>query len=94
MTRRMIRILFILTAVAGLSLSGPGIPSASACPMCKAATEEDDLQPMAYMYSILFMLGVPGTLGIGMVAGLVVLGRKEAQAMEDAGMDASTSSMS
>lgn len=93
MKNRILRSLLILIAVAGLCLSGPGVQSASACPMCKAATEADDLKPMAYMYSILFMLGVPGTLGIGMVVGLVVLGRKEAQAMEDAGMDASTSSM-
>jgi hypothetical protein len=86
MRKRLIRSLIILIAAAGLSLSGPGVQRASACPMCKAAAEQDDRQPMAYMYSILFMLSVPGTMGIGMVVGLVVLGRKEAQAMQDAGL--------
>jgi hypothetical protein len=86
MRKRLIRSLIILIAIAGLSLSGPGVQQASACPMCKAAVDEDDRQPMAYMYSILFMLGVPGTMGVGMVVGLVALGRKEAQAMQDAGM--------
>ena len=86
MKNSLIRSLMILIAVAGLSLIGPGVQLASACPMCKAAVEEDDRQPRAYMYSILFMLGVPGTMGVGMTVGLVVLGRREAQAMLDAGM--------
>ena len=38
-----------------------------ACPMCKAANEADqgedaNRKPMAYMYSILFMLAMPATL--------------------------------
>lgn len=77
----------LLIAVTLFVLGGPAVQSASACPMCKAATEEDDLQPRAYMYSILFMLGVPGTLGIGMVVGLVALGRKEAAAMLASGIE-------
>ncbi|MEZ6056324.1 MAG: hypothetical protein R3C01_06425 [Planctomycetaceae bacterium] len=43
-------------------------PSAAmACPMCKNATEPDELTPRAYMYSILFMLSMPATIfgGIG-----------------------------
>lgn len=78
----------IVIALAALFvMGGPVAQSAFACPMCKAATEEDDLQPRAYMYSILFMLGVPGTLGIGAVVGLTVLGRKEALALQAAGLD-------
>ena len=42
---------------------------ASACPMCKAAAEQDENQPKAYMYSILFMLSMPavifGSFGYG-----------------------------
>ena len=83
--RRILRTLAILIA-ALFVLGGPVAQSAFACPMCKAATEEDDLQPRAYMYSILFMLGVPGTLGIGAVVGLVVLGKKETLALEAAGL--------
>ena len=44
--------------------------SAQACPMCKTAAEQDERQPKAYMYSILFMLGMPtmifGTIGVGL----------------------------
>lgn len=44
--------------------------TAEACPMCKAAAEQDDNQPKAYMYSILFMLAMPavifGSFGYGL----------------------------
>jgi len=39
--------------------------TASACPSCKNANETDDLRPRAYMYSILFMLGMPATVFTG-----------------------------
>lgn len=35
---------------------------ASACPSCKNANETDTRRPTAYMYSILFMLGMPAAV--------------------------------
>ena len=51
----------IIAATAGV------IPScwqseADACPSCKNANETDSRRPTAYMYSILFMLGMPATV--------------------------------
>ena len=57
--------------------------TASACPMCKAAAEEEDAQPRAYMTSILFMLAVPGMIFSSLTAGLVVMARKEHAALQD-----------
>jgi hypothetical protein len=41
--------------------------TARACPMCSQSIAEEDLLPHAYMYSILFMLGMPAVVfgGIG-----------------------------
>lgn len=39
--------------------------AASACPNCKAANETDSNLPRAYMYSILFMIGMPMTIFTG-----------------------------
>jgi hypothetical protein len=41
--------------------------TAQACPMCSQSIAEEDLLPHAYMYSILFMLGMPAMVfgGIG-----------------------------
>ncbi|MEP3478103.1 MAG: hypothetical protein ABJZ55_02535 [Fuerstiella sp.] len=39
--------------------------TASACPNCKAANETDSNLPRAYMYSILFMIGMPATIFTG-----------------------------
>ncbi|MBS0261661.1 MAG: hypothetical protein JSS02_06850 [Planctomycetes bacterium] len=43
--------------------------TAEACPMCSQSIAEDDSLPRAFMYSILFMLGMPATVlcGIGSV---------------------------
>ncbi len=40
---------------------------AQACPMCSQSIAEDNLLPRAFMYSILFMLGMPAAVlgGIG-----------------------------
>ena len=35
---------------------------AAACPGCRDANETDPRRPTAYMYSILFMLGMPATI--------------------------------
>ncbi len=62
--RRTFRMLSISLALAcGFIVSA----EARACPMCKAAHEsgengEVNTRPQAYMYSILFMLGMPPTL--------------------------------
>jgi len=58
--------LFVLTIAAALFAPSTAI----ACPMCKTAAEQDENQPKAYMYSILFMLAMPavifGTFGYGL----------------------------
>lgn len=59
--------------------------SALACPNCKLALETDDVQPRAYMVSILFMMGMI-FLMFGAVAGAVMwLTRNEKRALQDAG---------
>lgn len=68
-----------LMAVAVLALTAE---SAMACPMCKAALEEDSRLPNAYQTSILFMLSVPGMIFTTLGVGLVMLGRREAKALE------------
>lgn len=46
----------VLTGACGFS------SSVLACPNCKAANETDSNKPRAYMYSILFMIGMPATI--------------------------------
>ena len=76
-----------LLAMLGLMLAGPLTSSAFACPMCKAANEEDDAKPRAYMYSIIFMLTMPGMMVGGMTIGLVKLGRRESQAVDQSDLN-------
>ncbi len=71
--------LFVLT----LLLSG--VSEARACPMCKMALETDDPQPRAYMLSILFMLGMIGSMFGGVAALLIWLTRRERLVLEAAG---------
>lgn len=59
--RRLTLTVVIFAATAGV------IPHAwqsevTACPSCKNANETDTRRPTAYMYSILFMLGMPATV--------------------------------
>ncbi len=56
-----------------------------ACPMCKLALETDDPQPRAYMFSILFMLGMMGSLFAGVTGLLIWLSRRERLVLEAAG---------
>ena len=91
MKYRMFRYLTIPVLAVVLSLSGPATSAALACPMCKAANEEDDSKPRAYMYSILFMLTVPATLVSGVTFGLFAMSRKEAEALREAGLQDVTS---
>lgn len=69
-----------------LTLSAPATTTVLACPMCKAANEEDDAKPRAYMYSILFMLTVPAMLVSGVTFSLFKMSRIEAEALRDAGL--------
>lgn len=55
------------------------VDSASACPMCQLAVKSDTRLPRAYMYSILFMLGMPATLTAGFGLGFYRLARKAAR---------------
>ena len=60
--------LFRLILACGIFAATAGIlPTAwqsqsVACPSCKNANETDTRRPTAYMYSILFMLGMPATI--------------------------------
>lgn len=42
-----------------------GSGSALACPNCKLGNETESGRPRAYMYSILFMIGMPATIFTG-----------------------------
>lgn len=50
--------------------------SASACPNCKMANETDSRKPRAYMYSILFMIGMPATIFTGFAASFYRMNRR------------------
>ncbi len=83
---RLTRWLLIVAIAFCANLVSGSLQQASACPMCKAATEEDDAKPRAYMYSILFMLAVPGTMVGGMAAGLVAVSRRESASLAENGL--------
>jgi hypothetical protein len=57
-----------LMLAAGVFVATAGIlphawqSTAKACPSCKNANETETRKPTAYMYSILFMLGMPATI--------------------------------
>jgi hypothetical protein len=74
----------ILTIAAGLLLCLTAATPASACPMCKLANESDARLPRAYMYSILFMLGMPATVFSGFSIGFWRLSRKAARLQREA----------
>jgi len=52
--------------------------------MCKLASESDSRLPRAYMYSILFMIGMPMSLGTAFGIGFYRLARKAAQMQQQA----------
>jgi hypothetical protein len=76
------RIVLAAALLLGLGIAGPMASLAQACPMCKVANEQDSLLPKAYMYSILFMMGMMFTIGGGMGLGMYLLSRKENAAIE------------
>jgi len=58
-----------------------------ACPMCKMALESDDPQPRAYMYSILFMLGMIFTAFFAVAGLMFYVSRHEQKALTEAGYE-------
>ena len=76
------RIVLAAVLLLSVGVAGPMAQSAQACPMCKIANEQDSLLPTAYMYSILFMMGMMFTIGGGIGFGMYLLGRKENAAIE------------
>ena len=57
--------------------------AANACPNCKLANESESSRPRAYMYSILFMIGMPATIFTGFGVSFYRMVRKaQAQAAE------------
>ena len=77
------RNLFLTICGAALVWFATAAP-ASACPMCKLARESDSRLPRAYMYSILFMLGMPMSLGTAFGIGFYRLARKGARMQQQA----------
>lgn len=79
------RIVLSMSLLLGVACFGPMTQAVEACPMCKVANEQDSLLPSAYMYSILFMMGMIFSLGSGV--GLVVfsISRRENAALEAMG---------
>jgi hypothetical protein len=75
---------WILTIAAGLLVCLATATPASACPMCKLANESDSRLPTAYMYSILFMLGMPATVLSGFGIGFWRLSRQAARMQQEA----------
>ena len=78
--RRLIR-----GSLVALAVVLAGASEAWACPMCKLALETDDPQPRAYMFSILFMMGMIGSMFAGVTGLLIWLSRRERLVLEAAG---------
>lgn len=57
--------------------------TATACPNCKAANETDSNLPRAYMYSILFMIGMPMTIFAGFGVSFYRMANREQQSIVD-----------
>ena len=85
MARKLVTVAVLVTGMLG-SLG----QSAQACPMCKVANEQDSMLPMAYMFSILFMMGMMFTLAGGVGFGMYLLGRRENAALESMGQSGET----
>lgn len=80
------RLILAMSLMFGVAFFGPMTQTAQACPMCKIANEQDALLPTAYMYSILFMMGMIFSLGGGVGLCVFFISRKEDAAMEALGM--------
>ncbi len=75
----------LIVASVGLALMSADhlLPSALACPMCKAALEEDPSKPMAFQTSILFMLAMAMSVFGVMTLLLTVINRRETEALRN-----------
>ena len=62
MRRAFVRLSLLLIAIALVAVAAP---AAQACPMCNQSIANENSLPRAYMYSILFMLGMPATVFSG-----------------------------
>src|ERR1700691_1173760 len=74
----------MVTIALGLFLCLTAANRASACPMCKLAVDSDNRLPMAYMYSILFMIGMPMTISTGFGISFWRLSRKAVRLQREA----------
>ena len=80
------RLVLSMSLVLGVALFGPVAQPAQACPMCKVANEQDALLPQAYMYSILFMMGMMFSIGGGVGLCVFYVSRKDNAALDALGM--------
>ncbi len=80
--RLLCRIVVVSALFVGSGLVGPQTNSAQACPMCKVANEQDAQLPRAYMYSILFMMGMIFSLAGSVGFGMYLMARKENDSLE------------
>jgi formate/nitrite transporter FocA (FNT family) len=80
--KKLMRTAMMRTAIMTVAMAAVGgfLPSeAQACPGCKNANETDSLRPRAYMYSIIFMLGMPATVFTGFGIAFYRMSRREIQ---------------
>ncbi|MEZ6123171.1 MAG: hypothetical protein R3C49_08370 [Planctomycetaceae bacterium] len=68
------------------------LSTASACPNCKFANETEADRPRAYMYSILFMLGMPATIFTGFGISFYRMAKKNQQQADEAALESSDAS--
>ena len=66
----------LFSAALGLGVVALTATVASACPMCNQSIAGQDQLPHAYMYSILFMLGMPATVFVGIGGAIYLKFRK------------------
>ena len=76
------RMTFLLALLIGAGVVGPIVSDVQACPMCKAAAENDDRLPQAFQASILFMLAMPAMLFTGVGVGLYKLSKRENEMLD------------
>jgi hypothetical protein len=73
----------VMMTLARISASSLMSSEAQACPGCKNANETDTLRPRAYMYSILFMLGMPATVFTGFGIAFYRMSRRAMQEQQE-----------
>ena len=73
----------VMMTLAMISASSLMSSEAQACPGCKNANETDTLRPRAYMYSILFMLGMPATVFTGFSIAFYRMSRRAMQEQQE-----------